>query len=131
MKSILFSKLTSDSVLLSCIPAVRWFSVNNVPSSPKKPFAVIKWTGTNDGIPQSNNGVNSVQIWVHSEEGSYETVDLIINRIKAVVAEIIDLKATVGSGIIACTRWNNDSGELLDLDRRTNVRYTQWQIVGR
>ena len=131
MKTILFSELVSDGVLLAYIPVTRCFSINNVPSNPKKPFAVIKWTGTNNGIPQSNNGVQGVQIWVHGEEGSYAVIDIIIERTKYVIQEIKDSKAEKGSGIIACTRWNNDSGELLDLDRRTNVRYTQWQIIGR
>jgi len=129
MKTIIFNALSTDATLKTYIPTARWFAVGNVEEHPTRPFAVIRWTGSAQGIPQANHGPEGVQIWVHDEPGSYDSIDAVIKRIKVVLSGILGV--TSGTEHVACSRWEADSGELSDAERGTIVRNTQWRVVGR
>lgn len=130
MKTIVFNALSTDTTLLSYIPASRWFGSSSAVDQPGRPFAVIRWTGTvGGGVPQSNHAPQGLSVWVHDEPGSYDSIDKAIDRIKVVLDGI--LSRTSGTEHIACARWEADSGELSDPERGTIVRNTQWRMVGR
>lgn len=131
MKTIVFRALSTDATLMGYIPTARWFASSNVDDLAQRPFAAIRWTGTSGGagVPQTNRAPQGVQIWVHDEPGSYDTIDKVIERVKVVLAGILNTAS--GTEHIACARWEADSGELSDPDRGTIVRNTQWRVVGR
>jgi hypothetical protein len=128
MKKIVYDAVTNDVTLLSLIPVAQWVASSMADETTPRPFAAIRWGTRGRGVT-STTGSCDLQVWVHDEPGSYDTIDAAIRRLKSVLPAVEGV--TDGTEYVACIRWEDESGELADDIRRTITRNIRFTVIGR
>jgi len=99
---------------------------SSVQDSPEvRPFAVLKWA---DVTPAFTTGSSEImQFWAYDEPGSYDNINSILKRVRAVLDENTDVE--VDDERYSTSKWNGDSAELYDDIFKCIVRYATFTIV--
>lgn len=94
---------------------------------PPSPFAVIRWGVENPGMGEMTRRL--VTIWVHDEPGTYDTIDRILKRLKAILDGVANITDGQGNWLSLVT-WQSDSGDLYDPGYRTITKNSTYEIIG-
>jgi len=106
----------------------RVFQTLNEDETPdEKPFIVLRFGGDSPGIVNTSEGAEALTavVWVHDNPGSYLGIDAILSELR----EEMTGPVTEPGGIFS--RWLGDSPDLADDMRKTIVRNSTYQLMGR
>jgi hypothetical protein len=90
----------------------------------EKPFAIIRLGTVPRGMPEGGVTIDAT-IWVHDIPTTYVNIDAGIEKIKAALERPI----LALDGVAA--HWTDDSADLSDDARQTNVRTTSFRLAAR
>lgn len=136
MRSLINQILREDPELSAAL-GDRWFSsggfdamtpANDPAAGMERPFGTFRIAGTFPGIGKTTQ--RSLEVWVHDETGSYVQIDRLIQRIKELLTETVQVQNTTTGAWIQEISWVNDSPDLFDDARRTNTKMASFNLVG-
>lgn len=134
MRATIHQLLSQNVSLTPLIPTERWFQAGNVLDVPRKPFAVLRWIAPVSGDARGTFA-HQLQVQVHDDRGSYADIDRILGGpyrtggVYPLLAGIVDLVGV--DGRVTQADYLGDSGDQEDIDYKTNMKYSSWQIAGR
>lgn len=134
MRKTIHQLLTGSAPLTALIPTDRWLQAGNVTDVPRKPFAVLRWIAPVGGDAKGTFA-HQLQVAIHDERGSYERIDRILGGpyrnggVYPLLKGVVDLLGVDGR-VTQCD-YLGDSGDQEDIDFKTNMKYSSWQIIGR
>lgn len=128
-RTLLRDTVVADDEIIELVPKDRWTSGRSFDEAnlPDRPFAVIRWGVVNPGMGGMTRRL--VTFWIHSEPGSYETIDSVLSRLKAILDGTVHLTDGQGNWL-SSIEWQSDSGDLYDPGYRTNTKNSTYEIIG-
>jgi hypothetical protein len=121
----LYQALAASAPLVAAIPTERWFEAGAVPDTPETPFLVLRWLSP---VPLAPSWGEQLQVFVHDERGNYARIEA---ALKLVYARLISLEQYTGTdGRITQCDFTGHSGDQEDPDKRTNMKFNSWQVIG-
>jgi hypothetical protein len=127
MKSIVYDLLSDDDALHALgFVKERWFDNSSQIDVSVKPFAVLSW-GASFGESRAMQG-RTLEVYLHDDRGSYMTITDGLNRISDLMEDAADINAN--GHRVTEANWIGCSGDLSDLDYKTNMRYVTFRVAG-
>lgn len=126
MRALIYSELIADPILnILGITDSGTFAVD-VDTPAARPFIQLRWGRNDEGLDVVTR--RTLTIWVHSEPGDYERIDLIIFRIRQLLPTL-EARSN-GLGHLVGVEWTGDSEDLSDDGHKTITRWTSFVLVG-
>ena len=134
MRQTIHQLLTSQIGLIAVVPASRWFSPGAVIDMPPKPYVILRWLAPVGGDARGTFA-HQLQVIVHDKRGSYDQIEELLggpHRTGGVYPVLKNITDYVGpDGRISQADYLGDSGDDVDVDQKSNTKYSSWQIAGR
>lgn len=134
MRATIHQLLTGDAGLTALIPAERWIQQGAVLDVPRKPFVVLRWIAPVAGAARGGF-LYQLQVQVHDHRGTYTDIDKILGGPHRTggVWPLLDGVANLEGpdGRVTECDYLGTSGDDVDVDFKTNTKYSSWQIIGR
>jgi hypothetical protein len=134
MRKTVRNLIVADASLTAVIPPERWYQLGAVVDVPEKPYAVLQWITPVAGDARGTFA-HQFQVRIYDKRGSYERIDALLGGpyrtggVYAVLAGILDVTGVDGRVVQA--DYLGTSGDDVDIDSKSNVKYSSWQIIGR
>jgi hypothetical protein len=126
--------LVADGSLTAVIPTERWFQAGAVLDVPVKPFAILRWISPVAGDARGSFA-HQLQVQIHDDRGSYKRIDELLGgpyRTGGVYSILAGIAGLAGvDGYVAQADYLGDSGDDVDVDFKSNTKFSSWQIAGR
>lgn len=126
--------LIADAVLTAFIPAERWFQLGSVLDVPVKPFAILRWITPVAGDARGTYA-HQLRVEIYESRGSYLKTDEALGgpyRAGGVYDILYNAFGVTGTdGYIAQADFLGNSGDDVNADYKSNMKYSSWQIIGR
>ena len=128
VRSIIRSHIVADSEVTDLVPADHWFAASSItddnrPANP--PFAVMRYGVRSIGMGQAKRSV--LEVFVHDEPGTYETVDKILDRLHSRLDGAEHLSDEDSE--VVSVKWFSTGGDLFDAGFRTIVKTATFDLV--
>jgi hypothetical protein len=134
MRATIHQLLIAETSLTAVIPQERWYQMGNVLDIPRKPFAILRWIAPVRGDARGTFS-HQFQVAIHDERGSYDRIEELLGgpyRLGGVYPVLSGIMGITGiDGYIAQADYLGDSGDDVDVDYKSNTKYSSWQIAGR
>lgn len=134
MRATIRDLIVANGPLTVLVPTERWFQAGSVVDVPPLPFAVLRWISPVSGDARGTFA-NQLRVDVHGKRGSYKPVDDILggpHRVGGVYPILAGIMGHTGAdGYIAQADYLGESGDDVDINFKSNFRYSSWQIIGR
>lgn len=134
MRATIHQLLVAAPALTAVIPAGRWYQVGAVIDIPIKPFAILKWIAPVAGDAKGTFAYQ-LQVAIHDDRGSYKRIDGLLggpHRSGGVFEHLSGIEGLTGpDGYVVQADYLGTSGDDVDVDYRTNTKYSSWQVIGR
>ena len=134
MRATVRDLLISTPQLVALIPAERWFQAGAVLDIPVFPFAVLRWISPVRS--PSGSDAKQLQVAVHDARGSYDRIDKILGEpyrtgvsVYSILSEAVGVSGS--DGYLAQADYLGNSGDQEDIDYKSNMMFSSWQIAGR
>ena len=92
-------------------------------------FIVIRW-GQDNPVAYQGKASNTVTIWFHSKGQDYGPIDKAMERVKAMLADVVHRVGDDG-WTMTIAEWNGDSADLIDDGFGTITRNSAFTVVSR
>jgi len=128
-----YSLLVGDTELSALgIGASNIFPSNATDDPPAtQPFLFIRWEETSPRWGLSNSpGKTSMSLWAHDHGGSYNRINLILERCKEILEAASHVVGSDGY-ILTQVDWRGASGDLVDDGYKTLTRNHGYEVVSR
>lgn len=124
MRKVVYDALKAGNTVVGAGLLFEASSIEGAPN--EKPFAVMRYGPIATGMGSAV--VRTMSLWVHDERGSYTRIETALRRARVIMDGLQNIQTERG-WLMSC-EWIGDSGDLLDDVFRTNVRYSEWRLVG-
>jgi hypothetical protein len=135
MRKAVRELLVAQAALTAVIPAERWLQLGAVIDVPLKPFAILRWISPVSGDARGT-WAHQFQVAIHDHRGSYSRIDALLGgphqagpSVYTVMSGIMGYTGT--DGYVMQADFLGNSGDDVDIDYKTNTKYSSWQIAGR
>lgn len=134
MRATIRDLIIAEPTLTAVIPPLRWFEAGAVIDVPAKPFAVLRWISPVAGDAKGSFA-HQFQVQIFDNRGSYKRIEEILGGpyrtggVHEILAGIADV--TGSDGRVTQADFLGYSGDDVDINTKSNTKYSMWQIIGR
>lgn len=135
VRALVFSRITTDSQLNTLgFTVSNTFTQHDTDTPNVRPFAVLRWGGTDLGLNDFDTKVGSnlrrLSVWCHDDPGDYERIDQYLSRVRTVLTGLYGTYVGDVGKFVGQITWNGDSDDLNDDVVGTITRNASFTIVG-
>lgn len=129
LRTYVFSLITSDLYLRSKgINENSVFTQHSVDTPQVRPMIVLRWGATVPGVGPIDQ--RTLQVWVHDKPGSYNTINDVLGRVRALLRPLVGVNVGGVDEWITSINWRGDSDDLRDDEAGTITRNAEFRITG-
>lgn len=126
MRKAMHNLLTTDSTLVSLLPAEKWYQRGAVPDAPRTPFAVEAWQG--EEVRGKSLVLPRFTLWVYQGRGDYSTIDAVLRRATELLSSTVAYEHD-GERLVQVD-YEGSSVDLFDDVYRANARNAGYRVIG-
>lgn len=134
MRATIRDLIIAEPSLTALIPPERWLEAGAVIDVPRKPFAVLRWISPVAGDARGTFA-HQFQVQIFDDRGSYKRIEQILGGpyrtggVYPILAGIADV--TGADGRVTQADFLGVSGDDVDVNTKSNTKFSSWQIIGR
>lgn len=125
MRRLVYSVLTGHAPLMTPLLG-GLHGDRNLATTPARPFAVTTYDGPYPGISRVKQ--MRLTLWIHDEVGDYTLIED-LHKIARAHLEAQENVLLNGVRLLEA-RWEAESSDLFDVDRRTNLKTATYLLTG-
>lgn len=129
IRQVIFDRLANDSVLNGLgFNEENIFNSNDVDTPIVRPFMVLRWGLTTEGMDVVR--VRSLTVWIHDQPSDYSLIDSGLERVRAILTNVIGTYTGDDDKWVLQIDWTGDSEDLSDDVQTTITRNSSYSVVG-
>lgn len=129
IRQVIFDRLANDSVLNGLgFNEENIFNSNDVDTPIVRPFMVLRWGLTTEGMDVVR--VRSLTVWIHDQPSDYSLIDSGLERVRALLTNVIGTYTGDDDKWVLQIDWTGDSEDLSDDVQTTITRNSSYSVVG-
>ena len=137
MRTIIYNALM-NSITLSSMVAGRIYETGSLgigsnPANPDRPYLMIKesYVSAYESVRKVSPppALRTYQIFVYAERGDFDSIEIILSAVRQTILGVQDSRDVVTGTVCLDVRWLADSGDAVDSQHDTNVKYAIFQIA--